>query len=397
MTEKRRASTTVGFIFATVDQSWLGGKNYYRSLFNALQLAGVRDLTVKVFCGGSSETLKNDFPRSVVIVETRLLKKFSLPWWLDKLFQRALGHRLLLRTLMNRHGVNVFSHTDPELTGSTPCISWIPDFQHLYLPQFFSGEEIDSRNQQYKRLIVDSQLVIVSSYSAKKDLDRFLPKMDQKVRVLRFCANYPTQLPTAQACLDVLDNYGLTAGTFFYVPNQLWAHKNHALLLQALAELKATGRSAKVVCTGSLTDPRNPDHHEWIKSKAHELDLQENFLLLGLVPYAHIAKLMIASAAVINPSFFEGWSTTVEEAKALGVPLLLSNIPVHIEQCAAAEACFFNPTEPQELSNQMLEHLSNKPSLDDKVQSAQSALTRYQKKIAEFGLEYKAIVDEALR
>ena len=34
----------------------------------------------------------------------------------------------------------------------------------------------------------------------------------------------------------------------------------------------------------------------------------------------------------INPSFFEGWSTTVEEAKALGSKIILSNIPVHIEQ-----------------------------------------------------------------
>jgi len=35
---------------------------------------------------------------------------------------------------------------------------------------------------------------------------------------------------------------------------------------------------------------------------------------------------------LINPSLFEGWSTTVEEAKALGKHIILSDIPVHREQ-----------------------------------------------------------------
>lgn len=37
----------------------------------------------------------------------------------------------------------------------------------------------------------------------------------------------------------------------------------------------------------------------------------------------------------VNPSFYEGWSTTVEEAKSIGVPLLLSDIPVHREHGAS--------------------------------------------------------------
>ena len=38
------------------------------------------------------------------------------------------------------------------------------------------------------------------------------------------------------------------------------------------------------------------------------------------------------SLAVIQPSKFEGWSTVVEDAKALNKYLLLSSIPVHREQ-----------------------------------------------------------------
>jgi glycosyltransferase involved in cell wall biosynthesis len=41
---------------------------------------------------------------------------------------------------------------------------------------------------------------------------------------------------------------------------------------------------------------------------------------------------MRASTALINPSLFEGWSTTVEEAKSTGTPMILSDLGVHREQ-----------------------------------------------------------------
>jgi glycosyltransferase involved in cell wall biosynthesis len=44
---------------------------------------------------------------------------------------------------------------------------------------------------------------------------------------------------------------------------------------------------------------------------------------------------------VLNPSLFEGWSTTVEEARSLGVPLILSDLAVHREQ-AGTEAVYFD-------------------------------------------------------
>jgi hypothetical protein len=51
---------------------------------------------------------------------------------------------------------------------------------------------------------------------------------------------------------------------------------------------------------------------------------------------------MRQSIAVINPSFCEGWSTTVEEAKAIGARLLLSDLNIHREQ-TNGEAYFFDP------------------------------------------------------
>lgn len=58
------------------------------------------------------------------------------------------------------------------------------------------------------------------------------------------------------------------------------------------------------------------------------------------------------SLGYINPSFFEGWSTTVEEAKYRGKPILLSDLKVHREQ-APAKSVFFDPNDPEDLAKKM--------------------------------------------
>ena len=69
------------------------------------------------------------------------------------------------------------------------------------------------------------------------------------------------------------------------------------------------------------------------------------FRPLGVVPYRDMLGLMRHAVAVINPSLFEGWSTSVEEAKSMGKAVVLSDIPVHREQ-APGRGLFFDPRDP---------------------------------------------------
>ncbi|TIP85862.1 MAG: glycosyltransferase family 4 protein [Mesorhizobium sp.] len=76
-------------------------------------------------------------------------------------------------------------------------------------------------------------------------------------------------------------------------------------------------------------------------------------VFLGLIPYNDVVALIGAADYLLNPSHFEGWSTTVEEAKALGTPMLLSDIPLHREQ--APESLFFAPDSAEALAQRLLE------------------------------------------
>jgi glycosyltransferase involved in cell wall biosynthesis len=100
-----------------------------------------------------------------------------------------------------------------------------------------------------------------------------------------------------------------------------------------------------LAASGSPIDHRAPGYFQELSARIDALGIGADFRILGLVPFTHVIQLALQSVAVVNPSLFEGWSTTVEEAKSLGVPLVLSNINVHREQTGNS-ARLFDPLSP---------------------------------------------------
>ena len=119
---------------------------------------------------------------------------------------------------------------------------------------------------------------------------------------------------------------------FFYIPNQFWKHKNHMMIFEAINELKKDGVEINIVCTGYLGDYRNKTYIDDIRRIVKLNNLEDNIKLLGLVDYEDVFALIKFSKAVINPSLFEGWSSTVEECKSVGKNMILSDLDVHKEQ-----------------------------------------------------------------
>jgi glycosyltransferase involved in cell wall biosynthesis len=182
---------------------------------------------------------------------------------------------------------------------------------------------------------------------------------------------------------ELRELYGLPK-RYLYLPNQFWAHKNHALVIEALQRLKGTG--VCVVATGVPFDRRYPRHFDELLAKAEAAGVRGQFRVLGVVPYEHVTALSRDAAALINPSFFEGWSTTVEEAKSMGKRILLSRIPVHVEQDPPGGA-FFDPNDPDELAPLMEEAYTREDPEGDRrlVEEAAAALPgRRQRFVAEY-------------
>lgn len=235
-----------------------------------------------------------------------------------------------------------------------PVVAWLPDFQHRHMPEMFTRANWWSRELGFRAQIRHGRTMMVSSNTALADMERFYPNSRGHGHVVRFASDLPIAdiVSRAQA---VSSSYGLPR-RFFYVPNQFWRHKNHALVVSALAEiLRSPGSqpAPMVVLSGLGKDPRNPDHFPSLMREVESAGLGQHFRYLGMIPYDHVLALIAKCEAMINPSLFEGWSTPIEEAKALGTPLLLSDIAIHREQ--APDSLFFDSRSRESLARALRE------------------------------------------
>jgi len=193
---------------------------------------------------------------------------------------------------------------------------------------------------------------MLSSEAARDDFAKFVPQYAGKSRVVPF----PSLLAFEELDEDptaTRKKFNLPE-KFAIVANQFWAHKNHRLVVEALALLKRKGADLPVVMTGLPSDHRDPANKNFsvLLQAIAAAGLNSQITILGLVPYIDLVNLMRTAVLIIQPSRFEGWSTVVQDAVALGRPLLCSDINVHREQ--VPKALDFFPTDRADVLAEML-------------------------------------------
>lgn len=232
---------------------------------------------------------------------------------------------------------------------------WIPDFQELYYPSFFSADDLEFRKNRAEFIVKHNSPITFSSQAVHDDFNKFYSPSKNRVSILSFASIVPdiTGLDSAQ----VFEKYGIK-GRYFIAPNQFWIHKNHNVVIDAVIELKRQGIECLLLFTGKESDYRQPQYTSDLKTKVEKSGVSDNIRFLGFIDREDQLLLMKHSIAVIQPSLFEGWSTVVEDTKAINHRLILSDIPVHKEQIKD-NVCFFDPMDHKQLATLMAEHLTN--------------------------------------
>ena len=199
---------------------------------------------------------------------------------------------------------------------------------------------------------------MLSSKDARDDFVDYYSWSKAHTFIVPFAVPAP-DLPNDNEIAAIKAEYDLP-DQWFYCPNQFWEHKNHKVLIRALAIAVETIPNICLVCSGSIQDVRNPHYFDQLTELAKSLNVEENFRILGLIPYADVGILRQGSMALINPSKFEGWSTVVEEAKATGTKMILSDLAVHKEQCGDG-AVYFGSDDPAALASALTEVAKSEP------------------------------------
>lgn len=373
---------------------WTGGHNYLLNLLKALAVHQQNRLTPVLFVsdeGTNDEMSAFAGIRGVELVTTPLLNARRRSRSLMQAI--VLGRDASLQGLFKEHRIDVVFES-AQFFGwrlGLPSIAWIPDFQHKILAQLFSRGAWWRREIGFRAQVLGERTIMLSSDDARNACERFYPSTRGRTRTVHFAVPPGPEISSNEA-RAVADLYGLPA-QFFFMPNQFWRHKNHGLVLDALRILQKQGRQVVVAASGKQADPRDPGYFVAFAARLKQSGLQDSFRLLGMIPYQHVASLMRSSVALINPSLFEGWSTTVEEARSMGTPMILSDLDVHREQMGK-EAIYFNRYSSEALAETLAVFMPLEEQ--QRAQIAATARKTAERRVIQFAQDFAELADECL-
>ncbi|MCY3910939.1 MAG: glycosyltransferase family 1 protein, partial [bacterium] len=211
--------------------------------------------------------------------------------------------------------VHHFGGTVPWV-GIRPAIVTVHDLQPLDHPRRFS---------LIKRLYLRAMLpwsvrraeaiVTVSQFCRSRLVER-LAVDPERVMVLPApvdASSVVTEMPLAAAVPDL-------SHPFVLYPAVAYPHKNHEVLLRALARLAADGVDVELVVSGG-PGPRDAK----LDQLADKLGVGSKWHRLGRIPRAVLDGLFRQAVAMVFPSRYEGYGLPVVEAMARGCPVVAAD------------------------------------------------------------------------
>lgn len=232
-------------------------------------------------------------------------------------------------TVVTMHDMLYFSH--PELM-ATP----------FYTVPVRLMEKLAARNAA--RILTDSE-------SSAAEIRKYLRFDPERLDVVPLAG---TARPGAPAGAE-----GRRSDLVLALGNRL-PHKNFAGLVRAMALVPAEVRPTLVVTGSRGDDPLRP--------VVEELGLQSWVDLRSWVSAEELEELYATATVMAMPSFCDGFCLPALEAMLVGLPVMLSDIPVYREVGGEA-ALYFEPTDGQSIAD-AITRIATEPDLVHELAAA---------------------------
>lgn len=222
-----------------------------------------------------------------------------------------------------------------------PNVMTVHDLAYMVRPEFAPEPLRRYLNSIVPKQVARADRVVTVSEAAKRDLEERLRVDPQKIVVI---PNGVDERFFDAAPLDKADRAALgLPGDYLLIVGTIEPRKNHLNLFAALDQLSRSSAIPLVVAgkVGWSADP--------ILAASAPLQVRDRVILLGYVPEAALPGLIAGAAAMVYPSWHEGFGLPVLEALAAGVPVVASDIPAHRE-VAADLADWCDPADPASIA-----------------------------------------------
>lgn len=353
--EKQRLKLGVIFNFSS---SWMGGIIYIINLVKTLNFLDDEEKPqIFLFYNPDLKKFLDEFDYPYIEkIEWNFpsISKGTIKSWLlrKNLFIGGILKNYQLDAVYPLQDYPVRTKTDTKL------ISWSADFQHKHYPEFFSTYNLKGRDKRVNLAIRNTDDLVLSSHDAHNDLKNFFKvRSGLNIHIYHF-VSIMDQLEDINI-EDLKKKYKLP-DQYFLISNQFHKHKNHRVLFLALAKLKEMGIKKSMAITGKFPDAADSPYMTELHKIINDNELHDQIHMLGIISRNDQLQLMKHSQAVIQPSLFEGWSTVIEDARSLQVPVIASNLRVNIEQLTET-GVYFDPHNTDELVSILKDYPEREP------------------------------------
>jgi glycosyltransferase involved in cell wall biosynthesis len=203
-----------------------------------------------------------------------------------------------------------------------------------------------------KRALKKADHAIAVSQNTKKDVIRIFKYPSKNISVI-YNSAHEIYKPMPKDQLTKFIKKTNLPTLFFLAVGTLIPRKNYPNLIKALAQLQAAHPNYHLIIVGNKG---------WKYQEIHEL-IRENYLnkkvhLLGYLSNTSIRNLYNLAAALVFPSFYEGFGIPPLEAMKCGCPVIASYTS-SIPEVTNHAALLINPESPTEIAAAMKRIIEN--------------------------------------
>lgn len=241
--------------------------------------------------------------------------------------------RAINRAAVEANAQIVFPTMLPIRTSHVKKVGYFYDFQHRDLPEHFTEAERERRDWDFVDMAERSHAVFCTSQSVAAKAQQYVGVEPARMLVMPYTPWL--QLQWLEVDIAAVQARYATGPRYVLVCNHFWIHKDHATAIRAFAAVVAdpTHSDLNLVMTGDTSDFRDPAHFGRLEALIDELGLRARVRILGMIPKPDQIALLRGAALLLQPTLYEGGpgGGASYEAGGLGVPALLSDIPVNLE------------------------------------------------------------------
>jgi glycosyltransferase involved in cell wall biosynthesis len=223
------------------------------------------------------------------------------------------------------------------------------DVQELYFPAFFTPDQRAHRAVNYNKYIKNADAIIVSYKHVKEDILNFFQKQESSVHVVLLkMNNLWFKKYQNDSTLDL--NFKLPFSKYLLYPANMWIHKNHKNLVEAIKLLKDKGIIINIVFTGDYRS-KNGEHIQELIELYH---LQNQVKIVGIVSEIELYGLYKNTWGVVIPTLYEAGSFPLVESILMEIPVICSNV-TSLPETIGNEDYIFDPRSIQSIADKMEE------------------------------------------